>query len=378
MYIKVLKLNNFRNYEELEMTFSEGTNILYGNNAQGKTNILESIYLCGTTKSHRGSKDKEMIRMGFEEAHIRIQILKDSIEHKIDMHLKANKSKGIAIDGIPIKKSAELFSLINVISFSPEDLSMIKNEPGERRRFLNMELCQMDKIYLFHLSNYTKSINQRNALLKQFAYSGGGRDTLQVWDEQLIKSGNKIIEAREKFIEELNSRAAIIHDKLTDGKEKLRLKYEPNVRCDNYRAAMNASYERDVQFKMTNCGPHRDDVAFYIKSVDDDIEKDVRKFGSQGQQRTAALSVKLAEIELVKNKNNDNPIILLDDVLSELDRGRQIQLLDSIKGMQTIITCTGLEEFVNYRIDKDSIYEVSKGNVKQITEQKAFIDNQEE
>ena len=141
--------------------------MLYGDNAQGKTNILEAIYLCGTTKSHRGSKDKDMIRYDGEESHIRMFIERDSITHKIDMHLKQNKAKGIAIDGIPIKKSSELFSLINIVSFSPEDLSIVKNGPGERRRFMDMELCQLDKIYLFHLANYNKAITQRNSLLKQ-------------------------------------------------------------------------------------------------------------------------------------------------------------------------------------------------------------------
>ena len=170
MIIKSLELLDYRNYENLQMDFDPGTNILYGNNAQGKTNILESIYVCATTKSHRGSRDKEMIRFGQDDAHIRMFIEKRGIEHKIDIHLKKNKTKGVAIDGLPIRKSSELMGMVNVVFFSPEDLTIIKNGPSERRHFIDMELCQLNKVYLYDISNYKKVVNQRNNLLKQSSY----------------------------------------------------------------------------------------------------------------------------------------------------------------------------------------------------------------
>ena len=189
MIVKQMELHNFRNYEFLCLPFSEQVNIFYGDNAQGKTNILESIYVCSTTKSHKGSKDREMIRIGEEEAHLRMSFEKKGIPHRIDMHLKKNKTKGVAIDGIPIRKSSELFGMVNAVFFSPEDLSMIKNGPGERRRFMDMELCQLNPMYLYYLSSYNKALNQRNQLLKQIATQASLKETLEIWDEQLVEYG---------------------------------------------------------------------------------------------------------------------------------------------------------------------------------------------
>ena len=357
MIIRSLELSDFRNYKSLEMTFSQGTNILYGDNAQGKTNILEAIFVSGTTKSHKGSKDREIIRLGTDESHIRTYVEKNDIEHKIDMHLKKNKTKGIAIDGIPIRKSSELIGLMNVVFFSPEDLSIIKNGPGERRRFIDMELCQLDKVYLHNLSKYNKIIIQRNNLLKQIGFKRELLDTLNIWDEQLLLYGTRIIAAREKFISELNEMIYGIHKMLSGGKEELVMQYEPNVKEADFEKRLKESRERDLQLKMTGAGPHRDDISFMIRKID------IRKFGSQGQQRTTALSLKLAEIEMVKRVVNDKPILLLDDVLSELDRNRQNYLLDNINDIQTIITCTGLEEFINNRITIDQVYKVVEGTV---------------
>lgn len=357
MIIKSLELSDYRNYEKLSMQFNNGTNILYGDNAQGKTNILESIYLCGTTKSHKGSKDKEVIKIQKEEAHIRIFIEKKEIIHKIDMHLKKNKAKGVAIDGLPIKKSSELFGMVNLVFFSPEDLSIIKNGPSERRRFIDLELCQLDKVYLYNLTKYNKIVNQRNNLLKQISFNKSLLDTLNIWNIQLLEYGTKIIKRRSEFIEELNQIVFDIHRKLTGDKEELIIKYEPNVILDNFENKLKKFENKDIELKTTNVGPHRDDMCFIIS------DNDIRRFGSQGQQRTSALSLKLAEIELVKNTINENPILLLDDVLSELDRNRQNHLLNSIDGIQTIITCTGLEEFINNRFQINKIFKVIEGTV---------------
>lgn len=361
MLIKSLELSNFRNYKNLSIQFDSEANILYGDNAQGKTNILEAIYMCGTTKSHKGNKDKEIIKLGKDESHIRMFIEKDKVVHRIDMHLKKNKPKGVAIDGIPIKKSSELFGIVNIIFFSPEDLRIIKNGPSERRRFIDLELCQLDKVYLHNLTKYNQILNQRNNLLKQLGFCNELMETLSIWDIQLMDYGSKIISAREDFIRNLNDIIYDIHKRLSGGKEELTICYEPNVEVNEFESKLIKSRERDIFQKVTTIGPHRDDISFLIKEID------IRKFGSQGQQRTSALSLKLAEIELVKNKIKDTPILLLDDVLSELDRNRQNQLIGGIDNIQTIITCTGLEEFINNRFQINNIYKVVEGTIKSLT-----------
>ena len=294
MIIKSLELSNFRNYDFLDLTFDKGTNILYGDNAQGKTNILEAIFVSATTKSHKGSKDKDMIHFENEEAHIRTYLEKEDLEYKVDMHLRSSKSKGIAINNQKIKKAAELLGLLNVVFFSPEDLSIIKNGPAERRRFVDMELCQLDNFYLYNLNNYNKIINQRNKLLKDMYFNPGLRETLNIWDSQLISYGSKIIERRELFATQLCEIIEDIHSKLSGGKEKLVIKYEPDVRIEDFEKQMRANQEKDIHSKVTSTGPHRDDFSFIVNGID------IRKYGSQGQQRTAALSLKLAEIELIK------------------------------------------------------------------------------
>ncbi|MCR5754621.1 MAG: DNA replication/repair protein RecF [Acetatifactor sp.] len=357
MIIKSIELADYRNYESLQMKFSDGTNILYGDNAQGKTNILEAIYVSATTKSHKGSKDKEIVNFNKEEAHIRTYIEKEGIETRVDMHLRKSKSKGIAIDGQKIKKAADLLGLCNVVFFSPEDLAIIKNGPAERRRFVDMELCQLDNFYLYNLNHYNKIVNQRNKLLKDMYFHPDLKETLNIWDMQLVSYGTKIIERRRLFVEQLNEIIFDIHKKLSGEKEELVIHYEPDVEIEDFESKMKMAQDKDIKSKMTSVGPHRDDFSFYINGLD------IRKYGSQGQQRTAALSLKLSEIELVKKITKDNPILLLDDVLSELDSNRQNYLLSSIGNIQTIITCTGLEEFVSNRFQIDSVYNVSNGTV---------------
>ena len=357
MYISSVELKNYRNYEYASIPFKDGINILYGDNAQGKTNILESLYVCATTKSHRGSKDKELIQFEQLEAHIRMMVNKKGVPHKIDMHLRKQKGKGAAIDGIMVKKSSELLGMVHMILFSPEDLSIIKNGPGERRRFLDMELCQLDKIYMNHLSNYNKVLNQRNTLLKQISFSRDLAETLDIWDQQMVKYGVNIIKIRDTFVKELNEIVSVIHRKLSGGREDLFLEYEPSVGVENYEENLRKRREQDIRILSTGIGPHRDDISFLVNGMD------IRKFGSQGQQRTAALSLKLAEIELVARRLGDKPVLLLDDVLSELDSNRKNYLMESISGIQTIITCTGLDEFVEGRLQIDQVIKVTNGTV---------------
>ena len=357
MIVESVELKDFRNYEFLDMNFNEHVNIIYGDNAQGKTNILESIYMCSTSKSHRGSKDREIVRFGEDESHIKLNVLKHGMKYRIDMHLKKNKTKGIAVNGIPIKKAVELFGIINIVFFSPEDLNIIKNGPSERRRFVDMELCQIDKYYLYNLNQYNKIVNQRNKLLKDFYHNTDISETLHVWDMQLVTYGKQIIERRKEFVDQLNEIIYGIHKNLSGDREELVIVYEPDTEAENLENALRISREKDIKYKMTSVGPHRDDFSFVVNGVD------IRKYGSQGQQRTAALSLKLSEIELVKKVTGDNPVLLLDDVLSELDSNRQNYLLNNIGNIQTIITCTGLDEFINNRFSIDKIFKVTNGRI---------------
>ena len=359
MKIKSLKLKNFWNYDLLKLDFDGSTNIFYGNNAQGKTNILEAVYLSGTTKSHRGAKDRDIIQFKHDESHIEMIVEKNGISYQLDMHLKKNSPKGIAVNKIPIRKASELFGIVNLVFFSPEDLNIIKNGPAERRRFIDLELSQLDKVYLNDLSNYNRIVNQRNHLLKEIGFNNQDnlRDMLDIWEMQLIQYGDKIIERRKGFVEDINKIISSIHKKLTGGKEELRVIYEPSNGEMSLEQALNRSRERDIRIKSTSVGPHRDDICFMIGDMD------IRKYGSQGQQRTAALSLKLSEIELVKQMIHDTPVLLLDDVLSELDKHRQNYLLDSIHDIQTLITCTGVEDFVNHRFSINKVFHVQNGQV---------------
>ena len=358
MVIKSLKLKNYRNYDLLDINFDPDTNILYGDNAQGKTNILEALYLSGKSKSHRGTKDRDVIQFGYDESHIETIVEKRGISFQIDMHLKKNSPKGIAIDKIPIRRASELFGIVYFVFFSPEDLNIIKEGPAGRRRFIDLELSQLDKIYLSNLSNYNRIINQRNSLLKDIYRQEHLLETLDIWDMQLADYGNKILERRKEFVEQVNRIISDIHYKLTGRRERISISYESGTGNMTLEDALRRYRERDIRMKSTTVGPHRDDICF---TADSGI--DVRKFGSQGQQRTAALALKLSEIQLVKEVIGDTPILLLDDVLSELDKHRQNYLLDSIHEIQTIITCTGLVEFVNHRFSINKIFHIKNGHV---------------
>ncbi|MCR5771490.1 MAG: DNA replication/repair protein RecF [Butyrivibrio sp.] len=363
MIIKRLELSNFRNYEELHLDFDKGTNILYGDNAQGKTNILEAIFMSATTKSHKGSKDREVINFKKDEAHIRSIIERDHAEYKLDMHLRKSKSKGLAIDGQKLKKAADYVGRLNAVFFSPEDLAIVKNGPSERRRFIDLELCQLDETYLYNLSRFNRLMVQRNKMLKEMYDHPEYRPLLDVQDDQMIMYGTQIIKAREQFIDNLCRIIEPIHEKLTGGRENLKIFYEPNVGADDYESKLKSTKDRDLFLKQTSVGPQKDDFSFIVKTTSANEAIDIRKFGSQGQQRTASLSLKLSEIEIVKQAKKENPVLLLDDVLSELDSNRQNYLLDTIGDIQTIITCTGYDEFVNHRFEINKLFRVVNGTV---------------
>jgi DNA replication and repair protein RecF len=357
MYIEKVELSDFRNYKELSLDIDRYTNIIYGDNAQGKTNILEALFLAATTKSHRQSKDRDIIRFGCNEAHIRIYINKRDIKHRIDLHLRKNRTKAIAIDGVPIRKAAELLGLLNIVLFSPEDLSIIKNGPSERRRFIDIELCQLDPYYLSSLSAYNKTINQRNRLLRDMYNAPELADMLDIYDEQLVRSGSVIIDKRKEFCSELEDIIKIIHGRISGDREKCTIEYIYDVKKEELSDTLKKNRLRDIKQKTTTTGPHRDDILFNLNGLD------VRKYGSQGQQRSTALSLKLSEIEIIRKIKKEDPVLLLDDVLSELDTKRQTFLLESIKNIQTIITCTGLDDFVNKRFEINRIYRVINGEI---------------
>ncbi len=361
-----MDLDNFRNYQRLHLDLSEGINLFYGDNAQGKTNILEAVFLSSVSRSHRGARDKEMIRFGNEESHIKLIAEKDGKEYRIDVHLRQEKNKGIAVNSVPVRKARDFIGTLSTVLFSPEDLQIVKEGPQERRNFLDRELCQLDPIYLDASIRYRRILENRNQLLRDSYMEPSLLDTLDVWDEQLVRTGTEIIETREQFVSELREIVLPIHEKLSGGKEKLTVSYEPNVRSEEFREALLSARERDRKQKTTTVGPHRDDLAFLI-TTDEGTEKeqkiDARIYGSQGQQRTCALSLKMAEIEIVERRTGDPPVLLLDDVLSELDSGRQQFLLDSIRGIQTLLTCTGLEEMIGHHIRTDRVFRVENGIV---------------
>lgn len=355
MYIKELSLKDFRSYEELNIALDHGINIFHGDNAQGKTNILEAIYLCATARSHRTHREKEIIKWGTECAHVKLKIKKKYVEDTIDFHL-SQKSKSALINKMPIGKLGELFGALNVVMFSPEDLQLIKNSPKERRRFLDIELCQIDKLYYYALRQYHKVLKQRNLMLKQYSkqkeYS-----MLDIWDMQLEEYAKTVIEKRITFIAELNEIASSIHRDISGKKENLQIVYMPSIESENFSEKMLKYREKDILYQTTSIGPHRDDLKFLINDTD------VKTYGSQGQQRTVVLSMKLAELKIMKKYIGESPILLLDDVLSELDEKRQTDLFKYTESIQTLITCTGVEQSVWNTQKIGKLYNVTKGQV---------------
>lgn len=363
MQIKNLEIANFRNYDFLSVDFDEGVNIIYGANAQGKTNILESIYMCSCGKSHKGSKEKEIIKEGKEESHIKGEFISSHGTERVDIHLKANKNKGIALNRVPIKNIGSLYGRINVVIFSTEDLNIIKRGPAARRRFMDMELCQLDPLYVEDLINYNKIRLQRAELFKKLENSREDRtelmETLDIWDLQLVRYGSGLIKRRKKFIEDINEIILDIHYKISGGKEKLSLVYQPSSKEEDFYENLRKSREKDIITKATNVGPHRDDFIFY------DGNRDMKVFGSNGQQRTCALSLKLSEIKMIEDLRKEKPLLLLDDVLSELDRNRQRELLNGLGENQTIITCTGVDEFIEQELGQTRKFLIENGKIKE-------------
>ena len=357
MQVLSIQLYNFRNYRTLNIDFDKNTNIFYGNNAQGKSNILEAIYLAATAHSFRQAKDKDLIFFGEAEAHIRLSLLISGVEQTIDLHLRREKSKGIAINQLPIHRIKDLLSLTKTVCFCPDDLYLIKDGPAKRRQFLDAELCQIDQTYLFNLISYNKTLIQRNKLIKDIPFRPSLLETLDSWDEQLFHYGSQIIKKRKLFLSDIQETIRHIHWEISDHKEEISLKYEPDTDDLLLLDKIKNNRETDIKLKTTTCGPHRDDFSILTNGIN------LRKYGSQGQQRTAALSLKLSEIDIIRNNTSESPVLLLDDVLSELDTQRQNLLLKNIKGIQTFITCTGLDEFIQNHFTQNRTFHVVDGTI---------------
>ncbi len=357
MFVKEVKLKNFRNYDDLNIELSPTINIFTGLNAQGKTNLLESIFITSIGKSFRSKSDKDTIKFGEEFAYIKIEVTNEKVTDKIEMRVDKNGKKSILINGISIKKHSELMGISLIVSFSPDDLAILKNSPAERRRFMDVELCQLSNVYYYNLKQYNAILKQRNTLLKSLKHDPKQRESLFVWDMQLVDYGSKIIDARDSFIREIAVLAKKIHSDITNGKEDLEVIYKPNVTKESFLQKLEKSVDRDALTGTTSYGVHKDDINFFINGID------VRLFGSQGQQRTTALSLKLAEIELIKESKNREPILLLDDVLSELDKERQGFLIDKINDIQVILTCTGVDDFIDRFESQYKIFYVDNGKI---------------
>lgn len=360
MFIEELECSNFRNYGSLCISFDKGINFLFGNNAQGKTNILEAVYLCSFSRSHKGSREKEMILFGEKEAHVRAILNKKNVRHNIDFHLSASGKRNIAIDGFPVRKMSEFFGFMNAIIFSADDLEIVKEGPSERRKYIDRELSKINNVYLKELYLYNRVIQNRNRLLKDIEKDPSLIDTLDMWDEQLVKYGSSIIKKRREFLEELQEIIIPLHEKITHGEEKIEIIYEPDSDEDGLSEKLKKTREKDLFRQQTSAGPHRDDFSIISNGID------MRTYGSQGQQRSAALSLKLSEIKHVKEKTGDDPILLLDDVFSELDVKRQESLLSEIDNTQTIMTGTGFDDQIKEKIKIDKLFYVSEGTVKEM------------
>ena len=362
MHLKNIKLKNYRNYELLDLNFDKNINIIYGDNAAGKTNILESIYMCSYFHSHKNNKDNELIKFNNEEAHIKANFIKEKKEKIIDIHIKQKEKKGIALNENKIEKITDVLGFINIIMFSPEDLNIIKEGPNIRRKYLDLLIYKTDKNYIKYIVNYNKVLNQRNKLLKTINLKNDNEkkqllESIEIWDEKLFEYGKVLIKKREEKINEIKNILKEKHLKITENKEILNIDYEKNIKIENFLEELKNNREKDLNYLYTNVGPHRDDIKINIGSID------LRKFGSVGQKKTAVLSLKLTELELIKINKNENPILLLDDVFSELDEKRQKMIIDEIKNLQTIITCTGIKKNIYEILNPNKIIYIKNGKV---------------
>ena len=363
MYIKNIQLTNFRNYDVLETEFHKNVNLILGNNAQGKTNLLEAVYITSIGRSFRTNKDSDLVFFDADFAKVKVCASKKFYDTSVEIIIKKNSKKSIKKDGVIVKRTSDLLENIFIVIFSPEDLKIVKDEPEKRRKFIDRELCQMKPAYYESLSNYKKILMQRNTYLKE---ENIDQSILDLWDVQLARYGAKIIQMRKKFIEKISKISNEIHGSITNGKEKLRILYCPNLSLfddlkeqeDFLYDELKKSYSNDLRQRTTTKGPHKDDISFIVNDIN------MRNFGSQGQQRTCALSLKLAELYLIKQETGEDAILLLDDVTSELDIERQEYLIKTLRKNQLFITTTDLDEKLFKSFPESKVIYVESGKIK--------------
>ena len=334
MYVKKIILNNFRNYEYQEINLEENINIIYGNNAQGKTNIIESIFIAALGKSFRAKKDNELIKFGKDFSKIEINYQRKDREGKINIEI--GDKKVFYINGVKQNNISNIVGNINIVMFTPDDIDIIKGGPSKRRRFLDMMISSLKPNYLHLLNMYNKVLEQRNNYLRK--YNEKDLSMLDIWDEQLAEYSSQIYNYRKKYIEKIENKQTVIHKQVTEsGKldENIKIKYISNYKNkEDFLMSLKKVRNIDLKKGYTSIGVHRDDFIIYIN------DKDVSIFGSQGQQRTSILSLKLAELDVVEEEIGERPILLLDDFMSELDETRRKNFINRIKDNQVIITCT--------------------------------------
>ncbi|GIP36032.1 DNA replication/repair protein RecF [Paenibacillus sp. J2TS4] len=368
MLLKKLALKNYRNYAEIELNTAHNVNIFMGLNAQGKTNLLEAIYVLALSKSHRTHQDKQLIRWNEEYAQLYAEVDKKYGLCKLSLSV-TSQGKKAKINGLEQKKLSGFIGTLNVVMFAPEDLEIVKGAPGIRRRFMDMEIGQVHPGYLHEMNQYQKVLNQRNNYLRQlWGKPDVSESMLEIWNEQLAQYGTKIVKKRQSFIKKLQKWAEFIHSGITNGVEKLQIEYRPSIEAndpeeetillDRFMIKLSQMKEQEIRRGATLIGPHRDDMGFYING------REVQVYGSQGQQRTTALSLKLAELELIREELGEYPILLLDDVLSELDPYRQTQLIETFQDkVQTFITTTALDSVNMDKLSDAAIFHVKNGVV---------------
>ncbi len=360
MFIKNIELKNFRNYEDFSIDFDKKVNLIVGKNAQGKTNLIEAIYISSIGRSFRTSHDSELIRFGEKSAFIRVNAEKEVTDTRVEISISSNAKKFIKKDGTSIRKTSQLLDNIIIVIFSPEDLKIVKDEPEKRRKFIDRELAQIKPAYYDCLSNYKKTLLQRNTYLKEDNIRSS---ILEIWDEQLIKYGSRLIKMRKEFIDQINIFSGRIHDSITNGREKLRVEYDPNIiffddidkQNEVFAEALEKSHDTDLRMRTTTKGPHKDDMQFFVNDVN------ARSYGSQGQQRTCALSLKLAELDFIREETGESGILLLDDVMSELDEERREYLIRALRGNQLFITATDVDESLTGSYPEAKIIKIENG-----------------
>ncbi|MCI9365798.1 MAG: DNA replication/repair protein RecF [Clostridia bacterium] len=352
MYIENIKLSNFRNYTKQEVNFDKNINIFYGNNAQGKTNIIEAIYLCAIGKSYRTSKEKEVIKINEEYSKIEVNYSKSDRNGKVKFEVSDKKM--ISLNEIKLKKVSEILGNINIVLFNPDDINIFKDGPAKRRRILDVMISQLRPAYVYNLNMYTKTLEQRNNYLKQIKYDNKSEEMLEIWEQKLADYAENVYLYRSEFVEKIKSKIVNIHKKITNDKEQVKIEYISDfIDKTEFIKLLEKNRKVDIIKGFTGKGIHRDDLKLYIN------DKEIGIYGSQGQHRSSILSIKLSELEIIKDETDENPILLLDDFMSELDKVRRENFLEDVKDTQIIITCTDKLEIKN---EKKKIFYVENRN----------------